>query len=200
MQSLVIFSVTRMSETLRMIRSPEQSLKPRNRRACSFSASLFSPLSTSMGPSVLAAKEKELGNAAHKAEDFKTAAKHYRQASSLDPSSAVYLSNLSASLLELGDYAGAIEAIRRAHGLLKDDEAALRAKTTARLARALFFAKDYEAALDVLDGGLKVTAETDQLRKAVERHRAYARSPRAEALKTMLSQPKMRPSLGPVLE
>ncbi|KII91875.1 hypothetical protein PLICRDRAFT_157310 [Plicaturopsis crispa FD-325 SS-3] len=79
---------------------------------------------------------KEKGNACFKNGQRAEAAQYYYKAEKADPTDAVYPSNLSAALYELGDYAGCINAIQRS-AQLESSSPALLAKLSTRLAKAL---------------------------------------------------------------
>ncbi|EIM87131.1 uncharacterized protein STEHIDRAFT_167970 [Stereum hirsutum FP-91666 SS1] len=82
---------------------------------------------------------KEKGNDHFKSGRLAQAAKCYAQAEKAAPTDAVYPSNLSAALYELGDYKGSYEAICRSADLLTKEqwESPLAKRLSARIAKCL---------------------------------------------------------------
>ncbi|THH19933.1 hypothetical protein EUX98_g8683 [Antrodiella citrinella] len=84
---------------------------------------------------------KEAGNLKFKQRSFHEAVKLYCQAEAAAPHEAVYSSNLSAALYELGDYASCLQAICRATNKLTEQEAqsSLSPRLSTRLAKTLSY-------------------------------------------------------------
>ncbi|KAK0437373.1 hypothetical protein EV421DRAFT_1828683 [Armillaria borealis] len=85
-----------------------------------------------------AAVLKENASQLFKEAKFDEAAEKYRQAEEISPRDAIYPSNLSAALYELGDYCGSFEAICRAVQKL-DCSSSLHQRLSPRMAKCLIY-------------------------------------------------------------
>ncbi|TCD63140.1 hypothetical protein EIP91_005899 [Steccherinum ochraceum] len=84
---------------------------------------------------------KEKGNVKFRARLYREAANLYMQAEAASPNDAVYPSNISAALFELGDYNACLQAILCASNKLKasQDQSSLSERLSTRLAKALTY-------------------------------------------------------------
>jgi len=141
-----------------------------------------------------ALKEKELGNAAYKKKDFKTATEYYDKAISLDPTEIAFLSNKAAVFFETKDYDKCIEICQKAIDVGRENRADFKliAKALARIANAYKAKKDYNNAKVFYEKALS-EHRTPEIKEALskveknlkeEERKAYLDPQKAEEEKT----------------
>ncbi|CAL4146437.1 unnamed protein product [Meganyctiphanes norvegica] len=130
-----------------------------------------------------ALKEKELGNAAYKKKDFKTATEHYDKAITLDPTEISFLSNKAAVFFEKKDYEKCIETCQTAIDVGRENRADFKliSKALARIANSYKSMKDYSNAKIFYEKALS-EHRTPEIKEALskvekllkdEQHKAY---------------------------
>lgn len=119
-----------------------------------------------------AASLKEQGNAAYATGDLLEALTLISSASSLDPTSPIFLSNASATLFELGRYTEALELTEKALTLeerANSRSPALAGKLRVRKVKVLLQLKDFAAVVRETEAGAgELTAELTGLRETAK--------------------------------
>ncbi|KAF9055371.1 hypothetical protein BDZ89DRAFT_1055971 [Hymenopellis radicata] len=98
-----------------------------------------------------AEKLKALGTQKYKQGNFKEAISLYKQASELEPTVPVYLSNLSAAQFEDGQYPAACKTMQKVLDMLPADDTSLRPKIDVRLGKAASFLHHGEIESDLFE-------------------------------------------------
>ena len=115
-----------------------------------------------------ALQEKELGNAAYKKKDFKTALQHYEKAFELNPRDVTFLTNKSAAYFEMGDYGSCIKTCEEAVELGRELHAdyKLIAKALSRIGHSYEKQEDWANAKKYYDKALSEFRAPDILKKS----------------------------------
>jgi len=98
-------------------------------------------------------KLKDEGNAAFKAKKFDDAISFYEKASALDPTSMIYLNNISACHYEKKDYPATIESAKKAIEIGKENMASYKdiAKAWTRIGNAYYAEKKWDEAIEAYE-------------------------------------------------
>lgn len=146
---------------------------------------------------------KERGNVAFREGKFGDAITEYEDAVKRDPTNAAYRNNLAATLLKVGDFMGAKNAVEKA---LEIDKKYV--KAWAKKGDIEFFMKEYHKAMDSYKAGLEIEKDnqlcTDGLRKTIAKVNSASSEDQSERQAHAMADPEIQmiltdPSIRQVL-